>query len=382
MIVNINSWPGVGKLSIAEQLQQRIGGRLLDNHTIFNVAFSLCEFRTPEFFETVRAVREVAFKRASMLPSNIPLIMTSAYADTPFGRENWAAIRDLADARAVPLCNIVLDCLLEENIRRLRSAERIRLRKLTDPASLVSAREKRELLAKDGDFLLRLDVSRLTPEQSASRIVEDFALRGGGLVGRGRHGRRQCHAIRITCRILRARHRQSARCDRTTDRSIAARRTDALGRTTRIQKVIDEIGARILLLRILLSRILLLRARRLRDLILLRAHRRAGRSRIHIRKCEIDPSGRRAFDRGRRGHRTFHQRSCRRGKDRKPGHSAHGERSQGLPIGGLRTTAGAAGPIGINVRKRAHRINPPTNRTANLRRTLTQPHGAGGVPVC
>jgi hypothetical protein len=172
MIVNINSWPGVGKLSIAEQFRRHIGGRLLDNHTIFNIAFSLCEFRTPEIFETVRAVREVAFKRASKLPSSVPIIMTSACANTPFGRENWVAIRDLGKARAVPLCNIVFDCSLEESIRRLQSPERIKLRKLTDPISLASARDERDLLVEDGNFLLRFDVSRLTPEQSASRIAD------------------------------------------------------------------------------------------------------------------------------------------------------------------------------------------------------------------
>ncbi|MBM3548803.1 MAG: hypothetical protein FJX54_17815 [Alphaproteobacteria bacterium] len=60
MIVNINGWPDVGKLSVAEQLAKRIGGRLPNNHTIFNVAFSLCEFRTPGFHEAVRSVRRIA----------------------------------------------------------------------------------------------------------------------------------------------------------------------------------------------------------------------------------------------------------------------------------------------------------------------------------
>jgi hypothetical protein len=134
----------------------------LDNQTIFNVAFSLCDFRTPDFFEAVRAIRQVAFTLAGKLPSTIPVIITSAYADTPFGRENWAAIREIANARAVPLCNIVLDCSLDENLRRLQSPERARLRKLTDPPSLVNAREKGELLADGGDFQLRFDVSQLT----------------------------------------------------------------------------------------------------------------------------------------------------------------------------------------------------------------------------
>jgi hypothetical protein len=180
MIININSWPGVGKLSVAQRLQQTIGGRLLDNHTVFNVAFSLCEFRSPEFFDTVRSVRQIAFTMACKVPPDIPIILTSAYANTPFGRENWAAIREVANARAVPLCNVVLDCSLDQNLRRLQSPERTQLRKLTDPGPLLSSRQSGELLADGGDHLLRFDVSALTPEQGASRI--ESWLRERGLV--------------------------------------------------------------------------------------------------------------------------------------------------------------------------------------------------------
>jgi hypothetical protein len=142
MIININGWPGVGKLSVAERLQRRIGGRLLDNHTIFNVAFSLCEFRTPEFYETVRALRGVAFARASKVPAETSIILTSAYSNSPFGQENWTAIRELANARGTLLCNVVMDCSLAENVRRLQSPERVRFRKLTDPQPLIAARKR------------------------------------------------------------------------------------------------------------------------------------------------------------------------------------------------------------------------------------------------
>jgi hypothetical protein len=172
MIININGWPGVGKLSVAERLQRRIGGRLLDNHAIFNVAFSLCEFQTPEFYETVRKVREIAFARASKLPVGISIILTSAYANTPFGRENWAAIREMANTRGASLCNIVMDCSLAENIRRLQSPQRARLRKLTAPQPLIAAREASNLLEGGGDYLLRLETSNLTAEDSAARIAD------------------------------------------------------------------------------------------------------------------------------------------------------------------------------------------------------------------
>jgi hypothetical protein len=174
MIINLNGWPGVGKLSIAERLQKKIGGRLLDNHTIFNVAFSLCDFKSPEFFEAVRAVRKIAFDTAAKTQARVPIILTSAYADIPFGRENWASIRDLATRRGSPLCNVVLDCSLAENVRRLQTPGRDRLRKLTDPAALAISRSKAELLSDGGDYTLRIDVTESSAEDAASRIEHWF----------------------------------------------------------------------------------------------------------------------------------------------------------------------------------------------------------------
>ena len=171
MIININSWPGVGKFTVAEELVKQIGGCLLDNHSIFNVAFSLCEFRTPAFYETVRAVRAIAFERAAALPLEVPLTLTSAYANTPFGLENWTAIRAMANKRGSPLCVVVFDCSIAENARRLQSPGRASRRKLVDPVPLTQAREANDLLEAGGDHLLRFDVSDLSAQESANCIV-------------------------------------------------------------------------------------------------------------------------------------------------------------------------------------------------------------------
>ncbi len=47
MILQINGWPGVGKLTVGRIVAKELGGRLLDNHTIYNPAFALTEFRSP-----------------------------------------------------------------------------------------------------------------------------------------------------------------------------------------------------------------------------------------------------------------------------------------------------------------------------------------------
>jgi hypothetical protein len=172
MIVNINAWPGVGKLSVAELLHRRIGGYLLENHAIYNVAFGLCAFGSVEFYDTVRAVQRIAFARAGDIGPDVPIILTSAYAETPFGRENWAAIRALADHRRAPLCNVVLECALEENVRRLRSTGRQRRHKLVDPDPLIAMKKGTKIIADGGDHLLRFETTTLTAERCSERIFE------------------------------------------------------------------------------------------------------------------------------------------------------------------------------------------------------------------
>ena len=61
MIVHINGHPGVGKLTIARELVALIGGRLLDNHSIYNVALALTERKSEPYFRALRGVRKIAF---------------------------------------------------------------------------------------------------------------------------------------------------------------------------------------------------------------------------------------------------------------------------------------------------------------------------------
>ncbi|MBN9087803.1 MAG: hypothetical protein J0J01_12910 [Reyranella sp.] len=85
MIVHINSYPGVGKLTIGRALAELIGARLLDNHSVFNVAFALTEFRSPAFYDTVRAVREIAYQRILELPAGVPVVLTNWFCKGPRG---------------------------------------------------------------------------------------------------------------------------------------------------------------------------------------------------------------------------------------------------------------------------------------------------------
>jgi hypothetical protein len=172
MIIHINGRPGVGKLTIGTILAEFIGGRLLDNHSIYNVAFALTEFRSKRFYDTVRVVRDLAFQRVLELPPATPVILTNWYsADSDWGNENWDAVITLARKRPSGLSIVILSCSTEENARRIQSAERAAKRKPRDSGTPMRNAD-RPLLDRGGDRLLHLDVTDLAAEAAARRIAD------------------------------------------------------------------------------------------------------------------------------------------------------------------------------------------------------------------
>ena len=173
MIININSYPGVGKLTIGRRVAELLGGRLLDNHSIYNVAFAVTEFRSPAFYGTVRSVRDIAYARILELPNETPVVLTNWYSeDSIWDVENWDEIIALARRRGRPLFIVVLACAPEENARRIQSEGRAGKRKPRNLEMVDANRLGRPLLERGGDGLLRLDVTSLAPDTAAHQIVD------------------------------------------------------------------------------------------------------------------------------------------------------------------------------------------------------------------
>ena len=173
MIVNLNGWPGAGKLTTARELSKLLGGHLLDNHTLLNVGKALARDGSPEFYALVRAVRSVAFDAILNLPPTVPVILTNAVArggTSGFLEENWQAIIDLAQAKKSDLFSVTLTCSAIENARRIVSADRALLGKRQDPQLLKELVETRALFDDGATFRLTVDNSNLSAAETAARI--------------------------------------------------------------------------------------------------------------------------------------------------------------------------------------------------------------------
>ncbi|NVN11107.1 hypothetical protein [Nguyenibacter vanlangensis] len=174
MLIHLNGWPGSGKLTVGRCLAGLLGARLLDNHTILNVGYAVTERGSAAFYETVRAVRAVAFARILELPPEVPVVLTNVVTrggGSSFPEETWRAVIDLAALRGCALFSATLTCSPEARARRLGTAERVAAGKMHDPAALAAAMATR-VLFDDGAIDRRwFDNTDLAPERCAAAIA-------------------------------------------------------------------------------------------------------------------------------------------------------------------------------------------------------------------
>lgn len=176
-LIHLNGFPGVGKLTIARALQQRLGavGRLVHNHMLINPADAVLH-RTEEGYQDLRrAIRSAVF--ASLADS--PATYGAAYIFTDFqsgdatGSATCAEYLAAARARRCALISIVLTCEASTNLARLQSPERAAERKLVDPQLLTHFRNGLGPHHFEGETTTwSLDVSDLSAAEASLCILE------------------------------------------------------------------------------------------------------------------------------------------------------------------------------------------------------------------
>ena len=179
LVVHINGWPGVGKLTIARLLAGTLDARLLDNHTLINPAEALFARTDPAYYPFRADIRALAFARAARLPPGTSVVLTDAIAqEEPRHHAMFADCVALADSLGAGLVSIVLDCEPAENGRRLLDPSRLALRKLDSLEILSGIRRDATLLRPEGVPRIDLDVTHLAAAEAA-RLIADRISRLG-----------------------------------------------------------------------------------------------------------------------------------------------------------------------------------------------------------
>ncbi|WP_077962196.1 AAA family ATPase [Ensifer adhaerens] len=175
LVVHINGWPGSGKLTIARHLAERLGARLADNHTLINPAEALFA-RSDPLYRSLRAeVRKSVFEHLEKAPGAQSFVFTDALSDDAVDAHVFEDCAALARRRGARFVAVVIDCAVEENLKRLTRAGRSKLHKLTDPEVLLGLRRAHRLLRGNSDLLVEIDVTTLGANEAAEAIVAAIA---------------------------------------------------------------------------------------------------------------------------------------------------------------------------------------------------------------
>ncbi|ANM09398.1 MULTISPECIES: AAA family ATPase [unclassified Rhizobium] len=175
-IVHINGWPGTGKLTVGRLLAKSLGARLVDNHMLLNPAEALFGRSNPLHASLREQVRRAVFDHAARADPAESFVFTDALADDEHDRAMFSWYPDLAAARGADLVAVLLDCAPEENARRLVSPGRSEALKLTDPARLQQLRATYKLLRGLAEHTVEIDTTKLSPEETAARILAQIGV--------------------------------------------------------------------------------------------------------------------------------------------------------------------------------------------------------------
>ncbi len=173
MLIVLNGYPGVGKLTIGRLLADRLGGRLLDLHTVYNLAFALTEFRSPDFYHATNAAEDLADDLISRLPATVPLIFTTVLTENASRSTDadMARFARRAQGRG-PVRMVYLWCDLEENKRRIAAEGRTGGRKPRDPDMVQRNHDgAAALVGSDLPHLLKLDITHVSADGAAQHIA-------------------------------------------------------------------------------------------------------------------------------------------------------------------------------------------------------------------
>ena len=174
-LIFIHGLPGVGKLSVADELAKLTGFRVFHNHLAVDLVTSVFDFGSPQFIELREKIWLDMFAHAASA-NLVGVIFTFAF-DHTVRRGFIEETRHVVESAGGEVIFVELVCSTEELERRIEDPSRQRFGKLS------SVRRFREL-REAGAFVdpgtprerLVIDTTTLSPSTAASQIVSLLGL--------------------------------------------------------------------------------------------------------------------------------------------------------------------------------------------------------------
>lgn len=174
----------VGKMTVAENLRDKLKYNLMMNHDSIEVSDRIFGFATPAQREFNAVFREKAFELA--VKHNVDLLFTYVCAfEMPQEREYLTGLADLFQSNGGKFCFVELsadlDTRLERNVTPHRMERKASKRDIEwSKANLLSDTEKHKLNTGTDEFWfenhIKIDNKNLEPDEVADMIIKKFAL--------------------------------------------------------------------------------------------------------------------------------------------------------------------------------------------------------------
>jgi hypothetical protein len=175
-IVYLLGSPGVGKRTVADALAERTGAAVIDNHRIALPIMSLFRWDGSSplpsalwgYIDVVRSA--VLDALADIAPRDASYVLTNALE---VGYEPWyERIEAIARERGAVFVPVLLECELEEQLRRVAGEDRVVRLKLSDPDLAREFIGGTEFFVPRGPNALTLDTTHRSPQECAALITD------------------------------------------------------------------------------------------------------------------------------------------------------------------------------------------------------------------
>lgn len=182
-IIHLIGFPGVGKLTVAKEIVRQGGYTLIDNHKINNPVFSIigADGKTPlpgNVWTYIQNIWNVVYDvMENLSPRHLDFVMTNALIEAKEDRAHYKKIKSIASNRGGAYIPVVLSCDLEEHQKRVVAPDRAANYKDVNPETPHTSRQRGLIKLEDDPNYIYLDVTNLTPEQSARQILDQIKIK-------------------------------------------------------------------------------------------------------------------------------------------------------------------------------------------------------------
>jgi len=183
-VVFLLGYPGVGKRTVGSHLAELLDGVLVDNQLINIPLLTLFKWDgkfliPPEIWKRVGPIREAVLGTIEDLaPKSNSYVFTNDLKNDEDGASQYEDIRSLAQRRGSLFLSVMLDCDVEEQVRRIDAPDRIARLKGSDPEGYRRYRHHTTLFQPPADEVVRIDTTNVGPRQNAETIYEMLLSRG------------------------------------------------------------------------------------------------------------------------------------------------------------------------------------------------------------